>query len=63
VSEWEMLGECKVLASVLDIPPFSACVAEIGMMEMKGMQCNVLTFVLDIPPFSAGISMLHEPKA
>jgi hypothetical protein len=58
MSEWEMLRVCKVLASVLDIPPLSACVAEIGMMEMKGM-CNVLTFV----PFSACISVLHEPKA
>jgi hypothetical protein len=51
VSEWEMLGMCNVLASVLDIPPFSACIAKIGM-EIKGM-CNVLASVLDIPPFSA----------
>jgi hypothetical protein len=57
-----MLGVCNILASVLDIPPFSACIAKIGMTEMKG-KCNVLASVLDIPPFSACISMLDKPKA
>jgi hypothetical protein len=57
----EMKGMWNVLASVLDIPPFSACIAKIGMMEMIEM-CNVLASVLDIPPFSACISMLDKPK-
>jgi hypothetical protein len=48
---------CNVLASVPDIPPFSACIAKIGMTEMKGMW-NVLASVLDIPPFSACIAKI-----
>jgi hypothetical protein len=57
-----MLGMCIVLASVLHIPPFSAFIAKIGMMEMKGMW-NVLASVLDIPPCSTCVSMLDEPMA
>jgi hypothetical protein len=58
----EMKGMWNILASVLDIPPVSACIAKIGMTEMKG-KCNVLASMLDIPPFSACISMLDKHKA
>ncbi|KIK41558.1 hypothetical protein CY34DRAFT_805927 [Suillus luteus UH-Slu-Lm8-n1] len=55
VSEWEILGMCNAVASVLDIPSFSACIAK----NWHGDEGNVQrSSVLDIPPFSTNTAKI-----